>query len=190
MATGWYASRKSNRYIYQICELGISAALQTREYKNFTKLLKNARRIENYRKNMINNFYSNKNKFEKTSKSFALNRDVQKITTQIVTSKINVSSAKSPYFNKKFEAVNKKSENWVESWFDDERNLEKFTDKDRDKLIKQNRCWFCRKSKHRKNNLICINANRKNGVQSNKTFVIFQKANESEFDTSLNSEKE
>ena len=153
--------------------LDISAALQAQEYKNFTKLLKDARRIENYRKDVINNFYSNKDKSEKTNKPFAPNRDAQKITIQTVISKINVLDAKPFHLNEKFGAMNKKPEGWVELWFDGERNLGKLTDEDRDKLAKQSRCWSCRRSGHRKNDLICINADRRNDVRSNKTFVIF-----------------
>lgn len=90
---------------------GISNALQTRKYKNFTKLLKDVKRIENYQKNVINNFYSRKNKFEKTNRSFAFGRNASRITIQTAASKIIVSDAKTFHFNDKFDPMNKKPEN-------------------------------------------------------------------------------
>lgn len=167
----------------------ISNAFQAREYKNFIKLLKNVKRIENYRKNVINNFYSNKKKSEKTNKFFTSNRGIQKITTQIVVSKTNVSSAKPPHFNEKFGTVNKKPENWIEFWYDDKQNLDKLTNEDRNTLIKQNRCWFCKKLKHKKHDLICMNAGQKNKMRINKMSAIIQKTNETKFDSSFESKK-
>ena len=90
---------------------GISNALQAREYKNFTKFLKDVKRIENYRKNMINNFYFRKDKPEKTNRSFALDRGASRTTIQIIASKIIVSDAKTLHLNDKFGSVNKKPEN-------------------------------------------------------------------------------
>ena len=98
----------------EFVSLGISNVLQAREYKNFTKLLKNARRIENYRKNVVNNFYFKKNKLEKTSRSPAFGRDASRTTLQTAASKTIVSDAKTSHLNDKFGPVSKKPEGWIE----------------------------------------------------------------------------
>ena len=91
--------------------LDIFQILQIREYKNFTRLLKNVKRIENYRKNVINNFYFNKNKFEKSIQFTTSNRNNPKNPTQAIESKINISNVKLPHFNEKFGSMNKNRKN-------------------------------------------------------------------------------
>ena len=80
--------------------------LQVREYKNFIRLLKNVKRIENYRKNVINNFYFNRNKFEKSIRSTTSNRNNLKGSTQTIEFKINVSNVKIFHLNEKFRPMN------------------------------------------------------------------------------------
>ena len=169
---------------------GIFNALQAKEYKNFTNLLKNARRIENYRKNVTNNFFFNKKKLERTNKHFASNRDVFKTTIQISSVRIVVTNIKFAHLNEKFGSVNKKPDDWIKSWFDEKRNSEKLTNENKNKLTKQNKCWSCKESRHRKNDAVCINADRRNDVRLNKTIVTFQRISEIESDTSSKSRKE
>ena len=169
---------------------GISNALQAREYKDFTKLLEDARRVEGYRKDVVNNFYSRKDKPEKTSRSPAPGRGAPRTTLQTAASKTIASDAKTPHPNDKFGPVSKKPEGWVGVWYDGERNPEKLTSEDRDKLAKQSRCWSCRGSGHRGNDAVCINADRRNGVRLNRTAATPQRLSTAESDVSSDSEKE
>lgn len=149
---------------------GISNALQAREYKDFTKLLEDARRVEGYRKDMFNNFYSNKEKPEKTNKFSMPVRGFQKTISPIITTteKSSTSAAKTPHPNEKFRPVNKRPEGWTGLWFDSESNPGKLTDADRERLAKQGRCWSCRRSGHRGHDICCPNAGRKSGARVNK----------------------
>ena len=138
---------------------------------------------------MTNNFFS-KEKSEKTSKPTAPTRSVPKATVQTTVSKTSVSGAKTSHPNEQFGPVSKKPEGWVGAWYDGERNPEKLTNEDRDKLAKQGRCWSCRGSGHRGNDAVCINADRKNGVRLNKSAVTPQRSSDVASDTSSDSGKE
>ena len=150
--------------------------------------MKNAKRIENYRKNVINNFYFNKNKFEKSIRSTTSNRNNSKNSIQTIEFKINISNVKFFHFNEKFGSMNKKSKKWIESWYDEKRNFEKLSKKNRIRLTKQNKCWSCHESNYRNNDFVCINANRKNDVRLNKIVVAFR-SKTIKFDISSNSKK-
>ena len=169
---------------------GISNALQAKEYKNFTNLLEDARRVEGYRKDVTNNFFSNKEKPERANKHSAPSRGAPRTTTQTSSVRTVVTDTKSAHPNEKFGPVSKKPDGWVGPWFDGERNPEKLTNEDRDKLAKQGRCWSCRGSGHRGNDAVCINADRRNGVRLNKTIATPQRASETGSDTSSESGKE
>ena len=169
---------------------GISAALQVREYKSFAQLLEDARRVEGYRKDVSNNFFPNRDKAEKPNKTSTPTpgRNAQKVTTQTTFSKVSVANTKSPHPNEKFGAVCERPEGWTGPWHDPELKAGKLTDEDREKLAKQGRCWACRGSGHRGNDLCCPKKAERGDARFKKSIV--PKGRDTESDASSDSGKE
>jgi hypothetical protein len=170
----------------------ISISLIGREYTNLKKILKMTRRIEIKRKDVAHSFSrDDDDKIEKVDNN--TNRNQSQINAESTFSsfsnvrqknKIIVSARYiEDHLYDKFESVNKKLDDWVSEWFDEERYSSKLQSKNRKQMIKQRRCWSCRESKHRDDDSICINHDQKK--RTNKVVVVFESS-----DSESNSEKE
>lgn len=139
---GTWLENRINMFIGSVSPDRLNS-LQARKYNDFMKLLKDARWVEGYWKNVINNFYSNKDKTEKTSQRPACSLGAPRTTTQTTASKIIALDSKISHPNNNFNPMTKKPEVWVGIWYDGEKNLKKLTFEYRNKLVKQGRCWSC-----------------------------------------------
>lgn len=56
---------------------------------------------------------------------------------------------------KSFDPVVKKPREWIGEWYDPEENPRRLTDKLREELTREGRCWSCRGSGHRGLDIVC-----------------------------------
>lgn len=171
---------------------GISTSLIGREYTDLKELLETARRIEVRRKDVAHSFpRGGDGKSEKVGNN--TNRNQSRTNAgSTPSSSSNVGqkdkvTAPARYTgghpNDKFGPVNKKPDGWVGEWFDGERYPPKLQPEDREQMIKQRRCWSCRRSGHRGGDPICINHDQKK--RANKLVVVPESS-----DSESDSEKE
>lgn len=150
-----------------IFKLNVVVFLLNKDFDSLKTLLYETRKIEQSRKELNQKFA--KQNFQKFAKSifsiFSASRDFNKIT--IITFSISIAmksktTAPSTAFavnknsNSNFESIFVKSAEWIETWHDETLHFSKLNDAEREKLSRKNRCWSCRKSKHRDRNLCCI----------------------------------
>ena len=174
-----------------ILKFEISSSLIEKNYTNFKKLLKTTRRIEIKRKNVAHIFSKQDNKSNKFSTD--MNRNLSRFVASSQNSNFesirkttSLSQNTSEFFNEKFELVSLKLNEWVDKRFDDEKNSSKLQSKNKKRLIKQNKCWSCRDSRHKEKNFVCINYDRKKKL--NKLDVA--NLDKFEFESDFDSKKE
>ena len=170
---------------------GISSSLIGKDYTDFKELLETARRIEARRKDVAHTFPRGDNKSEKSSTGVNRNQSRSAAPSQnsnsgSVRKTASSSQNTSESSNGKFGPVSQKPNGWVGEWFDGEKNPPKLQPEDKERLIKQNRCWSCRGSGHKGSDSVCINYDRKKKL--NKLGVANSDKSESESDSG--SEKE
>jgi hypothetical protein len=139
--------------------------LLDRKYQNMKAMFEIVKTVKN-QKNDINNRYSRDDKSQKNWNK----KSNRSIFDKPTTTKIEQSQNKSfdevkllttDHFNSQFDAVNIKSIEWVNIWYDAKKNSKKLDNDTKNQLIKQKRCWNCRESEHRNSDIVCINYDRK-----------------------------
>jgi hypothetical protein len=140
-------------------------ALMSRRYTDMKAMFEMTKEVKN-QKNDLNSRYSrsnNKNKKEnreQASQKGDVRLSISNRTSQNPRSKMSKSSS-SDCLNAQFKSISIKSADWIRTWYKSKKNLKKLNiEKKKNMLIKQKRCWSCRRSNYRDIDSMCVNFER------------------------------
>ena len=129
----------------------LSSSLLARNYTRVRDLLDDARQIEDLKKDILH-YHPRDRPRRSATQGFGANRDPTLSTSRIAPpapASTRFTAARHPPRNAALTPTSKKPNGWVGPWYDPVANPKSMDDAEKDRMIRQGRCWSCRGSGHR-----------------------------------------
>lgn len=141
----------------------LSSSLLQKEYHSIRRLLDDARRIEDRKKDVafnhprpIKSSRASNQRNAATASAGKLSAEPAAVDTKAAGSTASITITRSsPHPNQRFGPVTVKPDGWVGTWHNAEANPPRLSPEIKASLLRQGRCWSCRGSGHRGSDECC-----------------------------------